>query len=123
MTTAQKIASILIIALGLLHCSFTFLNYHGISYEAAWFLGTGVAIVLAGFLNIAILRTSAQDVVIWTMALIANVFFLLGFAVSSYMMRQPQVFAGAILFLITTTYCLVVKPAQSSDGSPAVPPR
>ena len=115
MRTAQKIASILIIALGLLHCSFTFRNYHGISYEAAWFLGTGVAIVLAGFLNIALLRTGARDVVIWAMALIANAFFLLGFAVASYMMRQPQVFVGAILFLITTTYCFVVKPADSNN--------
>ena len=115
MRTTQKIASILIIALGLLHCSFTFRNYYGISYEAAWFLGTGVAIVLAGFLNIALLRTGARDVVIWTMALIANVFFLLGFAASSYMMRQPQVFVGAALFLTATTYCFVVKPAESRN--------
>ena len=78
-------------------------------------MGTGVAIVLAGFLNIALLRTGARDVVIWAMALIANAFFLLGFAVASYMMRQPQVFVGAILFLITTTYCFVVKPAESRN--------
>ncbi|HCA59434.1 MAG TPA: hypothetical protein DEP46_15805, partial [Blastocatellia bacterium] len=69
----------------------------------------------AGFLNIALLRTGARDVVIWTMALIANVFFLLGFAASSYMMRQPQVFVGAALFLTATTYCFVVKPAESRN--------
>jgi hypothetical protein len=34
----HTIASILIVALGLLHCGFTFHDYNGLSYEAAWFL-------------------------------------------------------------------------------------
>jgi asparagine N-glycosylation enzyme membrane subunit Stt3 len=102
MSRITTIASILIVALGLLHCCFTFYNYDGVSFDAVWFLGSGVAIVLAGFINIAMLREGSKDTVIWTMALITNVLFLLGFVFASYMMRQPQVFFGAILFLATT---------------------
>ena len=104
MRLVATIASILIVALGLLHCGFTFYEYDGLSYEAIWFLGTGFAIILAGFINIAMLREGGNDTVIWTMALITNVFFLLGFAGASYMMRQPQVFVGAVLFAATTVY-------------------
>ncbi|MFN2502373.1 MAG: hypothetical protein ABR530_10225 [Pyrinomonadaceae bacterium] len=66
MKTLQLVASVLIVALGLVHCGFTFHSYEGLSYEAVWFLGIGVAIV----------------------------------------MRQPQVFVGAALFLATTIYHL-----------------
>jgi len=106
MRTAHTVASVLIVALGLLHCAFTFRNYYGISYEAAWFLGTGFAIVLAGFINIAANRDRNRDPVIWTMALITNAVFLMAFGFAAYMMREPQVFLGAILFAITTAYSL-----------------
>ena len=60
MKTVHTIASILIVALGLLHCGFTFNNYHGITFDAAWFLGTGFAIILAGLMNIAMLRDGGK---------------------------------------------------------------
>lgn len=113
MKTIHTAASVLIIALGLAHCGFTFHNYHGISYDAAWFLGTGFAIILAGFINIAMLRDGGRDTVIWAMALITNLVFLLGFAAASYMMQQPQVFIGAILFLLTTIYSFTLNPKQN----------
>jgi asparagine N-glycosylation enzyme membrane subunit Stt3 len=107
MNRITTIASTLIVGLGLLHCCFTFYNYDGLSYDAVWFLGSGVTIVLAGFINIAMLRDRGKDTVIWTMALITNVLFLLGFADASYMMRQPQVFFGAFRFLVTTVNSFV----------------
>ncbi len=112
MKVLHTVASILIVALGLLHVAFTFNNYHGISFDAAWFLGTGFAIVLAGFMNIAMLRDGGKDTVIWSMALITNIVFLVGFVAASYMMRQPQVFIGAVLFLLTTIYSFVLKPTE-----------
>lgn len=118
MRIAHIVASILIVALGLLHCAFTFWNYYGISFDAAWFLGTGFAIVLAGFINIATNRDSGRDTVIWIMALITNVVFLIGFAFAAYMMRQPQVFLGAMLFTFTTAYSFLAGNAVSdSTGS------
>ncbi len=110
MKTIHAIASVLIVILGCLHIAVTFFNYHGLSYNAVWFLGTGVGIVLAGFMNIAMLRDGGKDTVIWSMALVTNLFFVLGFVAASYMMREPQVFVGALLFLATTIYSFVVKP-------------
>lgn len=110
MKTTYKVASVLIVLLGCLHIAVTFFSYHGLSYDAVWFLGTGVGIVLAGFINIAMLRDGGNDTVIWAMALITNLFFLLGFAAASYMMREPQVFVGAALFLATTVYTFLVNP-------------
>ena len=104
MKKIQTIASVLIILLGCVHIGFTFFNYFGISFDAVWFLGTGVAIVLAGFLNVVMLRDGGKDTVIWIMGLVTNLFFLLGFWAASYMMRQPQVLIGAILFSITTVF-------------------
>lgn len=106
MKTAHTIASILIVLLGCVHIGFTFSNYHGLSYDAVWFFGTGIAIVLASFVNIALLRDGGRDTVIWMMALVTNLFFLLGFSAASYMMRQPQVFVGALLFAVTTIHSL-----------------
>jgi hypothetical protein len=104
----HTVASILIVGLGLLHVAFTFNNYRGISYDAAWFVGTGLAIILAGFINIAMLRDDGRDTVIWSMALITNVIFLVGFVAATFAMRQPQVFVGAVLFAITTIYSFVI---------------
>lgn len=104
MKTAHSIANFLIVLLGCVHVGFTFFNYHGLSYDAIWFFGTGIAIVLAGFVNIALLRDRERDTVIWTMALVTNLLFLIGFGAASYMMREPQVFVGALLFAITTIH-------------------
>jgi hypothetical protein len=105
MRTTAIIAAILIVVLGLLHVGFTFVQYEGLSFDAVWFLGTGVAIILAGFLNIAMLRDRGRDTLVWAMTLLANLFFLIGFALASFMMRQPQVYVGAVLFGITTINC------------------
>jgi hypothetical protein len=111
MRTAAWIASLLIVLLGSLHVVVTFFQYDGLTFEAVWFFGTGVAIVLAGFLNVAMLRNGG-DTVVWALTLSTNLFFLLGFAAASYMMRQPQVFTGTLLFAITTFYSFRV-----DDGS------
>lgn len=113
MKMIHRVASVLIILLGLVHIGFTFHDYDGLSMEAAWFFGTGVAIVLAGFMNIAMLRDGGRDTIIWSMSLITNLVFLLGFAAASFMLPQPQVFVGLLLFTITTIYSFVINPKTS----------
>ena len=110
MRRAAWVASLLIVALGCVHIGVTFFQYYGLSFEAVWFFGTGVAIVMAGFLNIAMIRNRGTDTVVWVMTLGTNVFFLLGFAAASYMMRQPQVFIGTALFAMSTIYSFSVQP-------------
>lgn len=104
------IAAFLIVLLGLVHIGFTFHDYTGLSFEAIWFAGSGVAIVLAGFLNIAMLRDGGKDTVIWSMSLIANVVFIVMFAAAAFMLREPQVFLGLLFFAVTTFYSFFINP-------------
>ncbi len=59
--TAHKIITSLIIALGILHILFTFHDYDEFSLRALWFASAGVAIILAGFLNVVLLRDVGKD--------------------------------------------------------------
>ncbi len=65
--TAHKILTGIIIALGVLHVLVTFHDYDSFSIRALWFAGAGVAIILAGFLNIVSLREVGKDTVVWTL--------------------------------------------------------
>jgi len=93
-----KIITGLIIALGLLHIGFTPFNYRSFDMDAMWFLGTGIAIILAGFLNLVVIRESGKDMLIRILCLITNISFALLFGVALFQLGQPQVFVGLALF-------------------------
>ena len=98
MKMAHKIITGFIIALGLLHLAFTFHDYNRFTLDAVWFASAGIAMILAGFLNIAVIRDGGKDKVIWALCLIANSMFAVLFAVVSFIMPQPQVYFGILLF-------------------------
>lgn len=99
----HKIVTGLIIALGTLHVAFTFHDYDSFSMRALWFVGTGVAIILAGFLNLVLLRDVGRDRVVRLLCCLTNLFFALLFAVAAlFMLSQPQVFFGSALFIVAT---------------------
>lgn len=98
MKILYKIVTGLIVALGLLHIGFTPFNYRSFDMDALWFLGTGVAIILAGFLNLVVIREAGRDMLIRILCLIANVSFALLFGVALFQLAQPQVFVGVALF-------------------------
>lgn len=97
---AHKVTTGLIIALGALHCAFTAMDYDSFSLDAMWFLGTGVAIILAGFLNVAAIRVGGQDRVVKLLCLTTNLTFAALFATALWLMSQPQVFVGVALFAV-----------------------
>jgi hypothetical protein len=107
MKRVHLIVSILVVVLGLLHVGVTFRDFDQLSMGAVWFAGSGVAIVLAGFLNIALLRDVGNDRVIRAMCIFTNVVFLLGFAGATFMLPQPQVYFGTLLFLIVAICSIV----------------
>ena len=96
---AHKILTGVIIALGTLHVLVTFHDYDSFSVEALWFAGAGVAIILAGFLNIVLLRGAGRDKVVRALCLITNLIFALMFVLALRILPQPQVFVGAGLFI------------------------
>lgn len=98
MKILHKIVTALIIALGLLHIGFTPSNYGSFDMDAMWFLGTGVAIILAGFLNLVVIREAGKDILIRMLCLITNAGFVLLFGVALFRLAQPQVFVGLALF-------------------------
>src|ERR671932_631995 len=97
MNVAYKICSWLVVALGCAHVLFTFHDYDEFSMRAFWFAGAGLAIVFAGFLNVALIRDGGRDRLVRALCLITNVSCALLFAAALALMRQPQVFAGAAL--------------------------
>jgi hypothetical protein len=100
--TAHKIITGLIIALGSLHVLFTFHDFDSFSLRAMWFASAGIAIILAGFLNLILLRDVGKDRMVWMLCLLTNLFFAVLFAVALFLLNQPQVFLGVALFIIAT---------------------
>lgn len=109
--TAHKIITGLMIALGLLHVSVTFVDYDTFSLRALWFAGAGVAIILAGFLNVVLLRDAGKDRVVRLLSVLANIIFAAMFAAALTLMQQPQVFVGLALFIIAAVTSLRVNKA------------
>src|SRR5918999_589739 len=107
MATAHKFLSGIIIALGVLHVAVTFHDYDSFSVGALWFAGTGVAIILAGFLNVILLRDAGKDAVVRVLCLVTNLTFAVMFASALLVLPQPQVFVGAGLFIAATLLSLI----------------
>lgn len=100
LSLTHKIISALIILLGILHCVFTAWNYDQFTLDAMWFLGTGIAIILAGFLNVTVIRTSGNDRVVNLLCLTTNLTFAILFTVALLLLSQPQVLVGIVLFAV-----------------------
>jgi hypothetical protein len=109
LNTAYNICAWLIIALGCAHLLFTLHDYDEFSMRAFWFFGSGLAIVFAGFLNVALIRDGGRDRVIRALTLVANVATALLFAAALTLMRQPQVFLGVALFAFVAVAALLTR--------------
>jgi hypothetical protein len=75
-----EIVTGLIIAVRCLHIGFTPFSYDRFDMDAMWFVGTGVAIILAGFLNVAVVRAEdrvvrAEDRVVRALCFMTNASF------------------------------------------------
>ena len=105
--TAHKILTGIIIALGILHVLVTFHDYDSFTVRALWFASAGVAIILAGFLNVILLRDVGRDRVVWVLCLITNLIFAVMFVLALLILPQPQVFVGAGLFIAATIFSLI----------------
>ncbi len=94
-----KIASALIILLGLVHISFAFPLQ--MNTGTLWFVGAGMAIIFAGFLNLAAIDIGGST---WAkvLAAIANVINLVLFCFALRILNEPQLYLGIALFLIAS---------------------
>lgn len=109
MKTAHKICSGLIVALGCAHLAFTFHDYDELSMRAFFFFGSWLAIVFAGFLNVALIRDGGRDRVIKLLCIVADAACALLFVAAIPLMRQPQVYVGVALFAFVTVAALLTR--------------
>jgi hypothetical protein len=110
MLMAHKIITGIIIVLGVLHVLMTFHDYDSFSLSALWFASAGVAIILAGFMNVILLREAGRDMVVRALCLITNLTFAVMFVSALLILPQPQVFVGAALFIAATLFSLARSP-------------
>ena len=92
---AHTLLSYIIILLGIIHILFIF-PVEQFNTDTLWFIGTGVAIIFAGFINI--ISTKYFDNFIRTISMVTNFLMLVLFLISLFALQEPQVFVGAILF-------------------------
>ncbi len=77
-------------------------------------MGSGVAIVLAGFLNLMLLRFVGKDRVVWILCLLTNLSLTILFVVGWFIIGEPQVLVGILLFACATVATLL----WNGGGSP-----
>jgi hypothetical protein len=108
--TIHTVCTYLIIALGVLHLGFTFHDYDAFTLRALWFAGAGCAILFAGFLNLILVRLTRQETLVRALCLIANLICASLFGAALWLMQQPQVFVGVLLFAVAAVASLAARP-------------
>jgi hypothetical protein len=94
-----KIASYIIILLGIVHTSFAFPLH--MNTDTLWFVGAGMAIVFAGLLNLVSIHQGGSQFT-KGVAIIVNAFNCGMFCFALPILNEPQIYAGITIFLITT---------------------
>jgi len=105
--TAHKIITGLIIALGLLHILFTFHDYDEFSLQALWFASAGIAMILAGFLNLVLLRDIGKDKIVRLLCVHTNFIFVMMFGAALFLL-QFNGMQENLLFLVNLLYDIAV---------------
>jgi len=105
----HQIGTCLLIGLGVVHTSLTPAFNREFSVDAMYFASAGLAMVVIGFLNIAMSR-NLDDRLTVILGYIANVLFTVFGALTAWVLREPQAYFGIVLLLtITVTSFLLRK--------------
>ena len=100
------IVTYLIVALGVVHLLFTVRNFNRFTLGALWFASAGFAIIFAGFLNVVLIRGAGRDRVVRALCLTTNLMVTALFGAALYVLREPQVFIGLLLFALASLAAL-----------------
>lgn len=113
--TLYKISTYLIILLGIVHVLFTIQGYGRWTLNAMWFLGAGLAIIFAGFLNLILIRDKSHDTVVRLLCLIADWTCFLLFGAALFLLTEPQVYLGLALFAFESVTAFVFGRTKQRD--------
>jgi len=113
--TVHTVCTYLIIALGVLHLLFTFHDYDEFTLRALWFASAGVAIIFAGFLNLISIRLAGRDALARTLCFISNIVLTALFVAALWLMQQPQVFVGVLLFAVASVASFAARGPRATE--------
>ena len=109
MNLGYKIITGLAILLGLIHQTFAF-GANKFTQNTLWFIGSGFALIFAGFLNVALIKISPKDSLLRTLCIIANLTITILFVVALLtVLQEPQVFVGIGIFAVLTVFSVLEK--------------
>jgi sulfite exporter TauE/SafE len=97
----HRICTYLLIALGVVHTSLTPVFNKEFSVDAMYFASAGLAMVVIGFLNIAMSRNAGDRLTV-ILCRIANVLFTVFGLLTALAIREPQAYFGIVLLLTIT---------------------
>lgn len=104
----HQISTYLLIALGVVHTSLTPFFNEGFSVEAMYFASAGLAMIVVGFLNIAMSRNKSSDRVLVILCYIANVLYVVFGLLTAQALGEPQAYFGLVLILTMTVTSFLV---------------
>jgi hypothetical protein len=113
----HRIVSYLIVALGVAHILYTARVYNRFTLGAFWFIGSGIGIVYAGFLNLVFLKIGGRDRLVWTFCLLANLVSVALFVVGWFLIGEPQVLVGILLFACALIATLVSNRTTANEAT------
>lgn len=99
-----KIASYIIILLGIVHISFAFPLY--MNTDTLWFVGAGMAIIFAGLLNLVAIDKGGSKFT-KAIAIITNALNCGMFCFALPILNEPQVYVGITIFALTTVAFII----------------
>lgn len=100
--------------LALIHLGLSAFAWRDWNANALWFAGSGLAILLAGLINIVMLRAGAVDGTqraVWALANLAMTAF---FGLAWTVLKAPQVIAGGVVFALLCVGALRARDARSA---------
>ena len=100
MRRAMPLLTGVALLLGLAHLGLSALAWRSWSAEVLWFAGSGLAIILAGLFNVAMIRATAVDRVQKAVWVFANLAAALFFVAAWSVLAQPQVVVGGVVFAL-----------------------
>jgi MFS-type transporter involved in bile tolerance (Atg22 family) len=110
--TLHKTCAWLLVALGTVHAALTPMFYGRFSLGALWFLGSGLAMIFLGFLNITLGRSAGHDRLARALCYIANLLCtVFGFLLVT-LDSEPQVIFGLVLIVLMTVTAFRVRETQ-----------
>ena len=103
MRTVYKIATYLVIAVGVIHIAFIPVFFDTFTTRVMWFISMGMMGIFLGFLNVASWRTEGRDSIVLMLSRISNLIATAFVICYIFIDRDPQNYVVLVLFLFLTT--------------------